>query len=339
MVNLVNKSNPQLINESIALPNIYAHSGWLTEDKRYFIACEEFNARDITVWDLSDRSTWNLIVPQWQMSNSSYVHNVFIRGNYAHIAYYTSGYVVLDISNPSNPQLAGQYDTYPQNNSSNYAGAWGCYPFFPSKTVVVSDMQTGLYVLNFLLDPLPVELTSFTANITPSGVQLKWETATETNNRGFEIERKSDGNEFITIGFVKGNGTTTSPKQYSYIDMISFPSVFTYRLKQIDFDGTYSYSDEIQVDFVAPDDFTLKQNYPNPFNPSTTIEFNLGKDSFVKLDIFNLLGEKVAALVNEIKEQGIHKVTFDSQSLSSGIYIAKLEAGGLIKSIKMSLMK
>jgi choice-of-anchor B domain-containing protein len=341
MVNLTNKANPQMINKSAALPNIYAHSGWLTEDKRYFIACEEFNQRDITVWDLTDRSSWNLVVSQWQMSNNSYVHNVFVRGNYAHIAYYTSGYVVLDISDPANPQFAGQYDTYPQNNSQNYAGAWGAYPFFPSKAVVVSDMQTGLYVLNFLLDPLPVELASFTANVVPSGIQLNWETATETNNLGFEIERKSSGSEsnFFTIGFVNGAGTTTSPQQYSYSDNIANAGIYTYRLKQVDLDGSFSYSNEIRVEFTTPDEFILKQNYPNPFNPSTTIEFVLGMDSFVNLDIFNMLGEKVTTLVNETMQQGFHSVNFKADNLPSGIYIAKLEAGGFTKNVKMSLMK
>ena len=114
LVDVSNKSMPQLISSSIALPGIYAHSGWMTEDKRYFIACEEFNVRDITVWDLVDRTTWNLEVSSWQLpGTTSIVHNLFVKGNFAHISYYTSGYVVLDISDPTNPQVAGQYDTYP----------------------------------------------------------------------------------------------------------------------------------------------------------------------------------------------------------------------------------
>jgi hypothetical protein len=282
------------------------------------------------------------VVSQWQMPNSSYVHNVFVRGNYTHISYYTSGYVVLDISDPTNPQLAGQYDTYPQNNGSSYSGAWGCYPFFPSKTVVVSDMQTGLYVLNFLLDPLPVELTSFTANLVSTGIQLNWQTATETNNLGFEIERRihSTGSGFVTIGFVNGAGTTTEPQQYSFSDNnITSAGVYSYRLKQIDTDGSFSYSEEILVDFAAPDDFTLKQNYPNPFNPSTTIEFVLGEESFVKLEIFNMLGERVSSLVNEVRQPGVNQVIFNAGSLPSGTYIAKLESAQLNKTIKMTLMK
>jgi choice-of-anchor B domain-containing protein len=150
LVDVTNKTNPVLISSSQSLPGIYAHSGWMTEDKRYFIACEEFNVRDITVWDLVDRSSWNLVLSSWQIPGaSSIVHNLFIKGNYAHISYYTSGYVVLDISDPLNPQLVGQYDTYPSSNGGTYNGAWGCYSYLPSGNTIISDIETGLYVLHF----------------------------------------------------------------------------------------------------------------------------------------------------------------------------------------------
>lgn len=340
MVNLTNKSTPQLINKSAALGGIYAHSGWLTEDKRYFIGCEEFNVRDITVWDLQDRSTWSLVVPSFQTASNTPVHNVFVKGNYAHVAYYKDGYVVLDISDPTNPSIAGFYDTYP-SNAGTYAGVWGAYPFFPSGAVIASDMSTGLYIFSFNGDPyIPVELTAFSAMVTANGVTLSWTTATELNNYGFEIERKNSDSEFYTIGFVEGNGTTTESKNYSYADnSLNQSGIYYYRLKQVDNDGSYDYSNEIKVDFIQPNDFVLKQNYPNPFNPLTTIEFAIGQTSFVKLEVYNSLGEKVADLLNEPKEQGSYKINFNSDNLSSGIYFAKLEAGSNIKTIKMSLMK
>ncbi len=148
LVDVTDKSSPQLISESVELPGIYAHSGWMTEDKRYFIASEEFNVRDITVWDLQDRTSWNLVVPSFQMQSNSTIHNIFIKGNYAHISYYGDGYVVLDISDPLNPFVAGQYDTYP-SGSAGYNGAWGCYPYLPSGNTIIVDIQTGLYVLKF----------------------------------------------------------------------------------------------------------------------------------------------------------------------------------------------
>ena len=140
LVDVSDKFNPQLISSSAALPGIYAHSGWMTEDKRYFFATEEFNSVDITVWDLADRTTWDLVVPEWQMPTGSTVHNLFIKGDYAHISYYSDGYVVLNISDPLNPLLAGEYDT---------SDMWGCYPYLPSGLTICSDMDDGLYVFQF----------------------------------------------------------------------------------------------------------------------------------------------------------------------------------------------
>ena len=149
VVDVSNKFNPQLVSASATLPGIYAHSGWLTEDKRYFVACEEFNVKDIIIWDLQDRSTWDLVVPTWQTSSNSPVHNTFVLGNYVHISYYEDGYVILDITDPENPVFAGQYDTHPGGSFGNYTGSWGVYPYLPSGNTIVSDMVTGLYVCKF----------------------------------------------------------------------------------------------------------------------------------------------------------------------------------------------
>ena len=148
LVDVSDKSNPQLISSSAALPGIYAHSGWMTEDKRYFIAAEEFNERDITVWDLEDRENWKLVMDGLKLSNDSPIHNIFVKGDYAHISYYKEGYIVLDISDPINPLVVDQYDTYPSSNGY-YDGAWGCYPYLPSGNIIVSDMATGLYIFSF----------------------------------------------------------------------------------------------------------------------------------------------------------------------------------------------
>jgi choice-of-anchor B domain-containing protein len=148
LVDVSNKNNPQLISLSSPIPGIYAHSGWMTENKRYFIAAEEFNVRDLIVYDLQDRSSWDVVVPSWQMSGNSPIHNIFVLGNYAHISYYKDGYVLLDISDPEAPALAGQYDTFP-GSGGTYDGAWGCYPYLPSGHVIISDISTGLYVLKF----------------------------------------------------------------------------------------------------------------------------------------------------------------------------------------------
>jgi hypothetical protein len=188
---------------------------------------------------------------------------------------------------------------------------------------------------------IPVELTSFNAEIIDSKVFLNWETATETNNMGFEIERKSGAADFVKIGFVEGHSTTTEKQNYQFIDVMNEVQAnsFTYRLKQIDYDGSYEYSDEVFVDNTAPVDYALQQNYPNPFNPATTISYSLPLKSQVELVIYNTLGESVMRLVNEEKEAGKYSVKFDATNLPSGIYFYKLQAGSFIETKKMVLMK
>ncbi len=337
VVDVTNKSNPTHVSSSAVLPGIYAHSGWLTEDKRYFVACEEFNVRDLTVWDLQDRTTWDLVVPTWQTSSNSPIHNVFILGNYAHISYYEDGYVVLDISDPLNPVMVGQYDTDPTPSTGSYKGAWGCYPYLPSGNILISDMQTGLYVLQFE-GATPVELTSFTATADEQNVILNWSTATEENNNGFELQRKST-DKYSTLAFIKGVGTTSETQNYTYTDKGLNPGKYIYRLKQLNFDGTYEYSTEISVNISAPTNFVLFQNYPNPFNPSTKIKFTLPEKEFVNLSVYNALGENVNTLYNKVMNAGSYSIDFNASGLPSGIYIARLQAGEDIKSIKMSLLK
>jgi Secretion system C-terminal sorting domain len=177
-------------------------------------------------------------------------------------------------------------------------------------------------------DNVPVEFTSFTANANFGVVDLQWITATETNNQGFEVQR-STGNEFETIAFVQGQGTTTESQVYTYSDNSVQVGSYTYRLKQLDFDGTTNYSNEIEVNVPAPAVFTLDQNYPNPFNPSTQIAFRLAVDSKVSLKVFNVLGQEVATLVNSNLVAGGHSINFDASALNSGVYLYRIEAAGI----------
>jgi len=188
---------------------------------------------------------------------------------------------------------------------------------------------------------IPVELTSFTAKVIDEGVILEWATATETNNSGFEILRfTQNDNEWKTIGFVPGYGTTTEPKSYSFVDENVTTGTYKYRLKQIDFDGTYNYSEviEVEVDFT-PKEFALYQNYPNPFNPATIIKYDLPNISDVSLIIYDILGRKVKELVNAKQQAGRYEIQFNASSLSSGVYIYQLVADKYISSKKMILLK
>jgi hypothetical protein len=187
---------------------------------------------------------------------------------------------------------------------------------------------------------LPVELTSFTASVKENIVNLSWQTETEVNNYGFEIERKSEEKAWAKIGFVEGYGNSNSPKNYSFRDdVITGSGIYFYRLKQLDNDGTFEYSQEISVIVGETEQFSLQQNYPNPFNPVTKITFSLPEKSAVKLTIYNALGSKVKELVNENMDAGFHEIQFDANELSSGIYFTRLQSKKFNKTIKMLLLR
>lgn len=187
---------------------------------------------------------------------------------------------------------------------------------------------------------IPVELTSFTANVNNEGnVFLNWRTATETNNQGFEIQRSGNGDDFSAIGFLEGYGTTTETHSYIYIDKNLNSGKYYYRLKQIDFDGSFEYSDVVKVTVNVPVVFSLEQNYPNPFNPSTIIKYSIPENGYVKLSVYNLIGEEVAVLVNEVKDQGFYEATFNAAELPSGTYIYKIGSNNNLLVKKMMLLK
>ena len=191
---------------------------------------------------------------------------------------------------------------------------------------------------------VPVELVSFDTEIIDGNVVLNWSTATETNNSGFSIEKREKSNvkgqtEFSNVGFVSGKGTTTEKTFYTYSDKNEKPGIYLYRLKQIDFDGTYSYSNEVEIEVTGPKDFALYQNYPNPFNPSTTIKFALPVKTNLSLNIYNTLGEKVAEIFKGEMEEGYHEMMFNASGLSSGIYFYKIESENYSATKKMLLMK
>ena len=192
------------------------------------------------------------------------------------------------------------------------------------------------------IPPVPVELTSFTAATQGSFVILNWSTATEMNNKGFEIERRSntDQTDWVNIGFVQGSGTSTTTKLYSYTDRITGYKDLSYRLKQIDFDGNFKYSKEVEIKGgIVPDDYSLSQNYPNPFNPTTVIQFELPEAAKVQLVVYNLLGQVVQTLADGNYDAGTYERNFDGTNLSSGVYIYELRANNVVLKHKMVLLK
>jgi hypothetical protein len=189
--------------------------------------------------------------------------------------------------------------------------------------------------------PIPVELTSFAASVTDFEVKLNWITATELNNKGFEIERTvNTAGTWQNIGFVEGHGSTTEMNTYSYSDKNIIESgVYFYRLKQLDYDGQFAYSNVVEVDVTKPLNFNLSQNYPNPFNPVTNIKYSIPSVSKVTLKVYDVLGNEVSTLVNEVKNAGSYDVQFDASSLSSGIYFYTIQADNFTSTKKLTLMK
>ncbi len=175
---------------------------------------------------------------------------------------------------------------------------------------------------------VPVELTSFTASVNDNDVTLNWVTASEINNSGFQVEKKSTG-DYESIGFVPGYGTTTETRAYSFSDVNLTAGTYSYRLKQIDYDGTFEYSDPVEVEIIVPDVYSLHQNYPNPFNPSTKITFTIAENANVTLKVFDVLGQKVMTLINQDLTAGAHTYDFDAAGFNSGVYFYRIEANGI----------
>ncbi len=205
----------------------------------------------------------------------------------------------------------------------------------------------GKVDVNYIISKaLPVELTSFTALIKRDGILLKWVTKTEVNNYGFEIERLEDYKisklqYWEKIGFVEGNGNSNSPKEYTFSDRNSGYGKYSYRLKQIDNDGKFEYSNIVEVDAgEMPANFVLEQNYPNPFNPSTTIKFGMKTSEFTTLKIYNTIGKEVAEIFNELTEPGyIYEIKFDASGFPSGLYFYSLKSKTYNSTKKMLLLK
>ncbi|MFQ5823955.1 MAG: T9SS type A sorting domain-containing protein [bacterium] len=209
---------------------------------------------------------------------------------------------------------------------------------------------------------VPIELISFSAITHGHLVELHWETATETNNYGFEIERMAmdsslliaeednitqlPNNQWEMIAFVAGQGTSNEPHSYTYREdvqsLIHFSAqTLLYRLKQIDLNGTFEYYKPIEVRIgILPNKIVLGQNYPNPFNPQTVIEFTIPNNGFTTLKVYNMLGQEVRSLVKENLEAGVvYKVKFDASTLPTGLYYYTLRSGNMIETKKMLLMK
>jgi hypothetical protein len=195
----------------------------------------------------------------------------------------------------------------------------------------------AMAAINF--HPLPVEGWTFKGTRNNFSIFLTWQTLSEKNNKGFEIERSLDKSTWTQVAFIEGSGTTTNVREYSYSDYFENYSTLYYRFKQVDLDGSFTYSAVLEIDKIIPTKFELGQNYPNPFNPSTSIEYKVPLASKVTLKIYDVIGNEVSTLVNELHEAGNYLVNFNSNSLSSGIYFYSFQAGNYREIKKMVLVR
>ena len=198
-------------------------------------------------------------------------------------------------------------------------------------------LSAGIFMYISLADstggpnPLPVELSSFTSNIKGRDVNLNWETKTEVNTKQFAIDRillnfERSSSAWTTIGLVKAAGSSLSSKQYSFADKNLQAGKYQYRLKMIDYDGSFKYSNIVETEVALPNNFDLSQNYPNPFNPSTKINYDLASDSKVTLEVYSISGERIALLINENQSAGFYSVNFMNKNISSGVYFYRIIA-------------
>jgi len=224
-----------------------------------------------------------------------------------------------------------------QINSGNYSQFIGTTGLFLDTPNFI-NYNNNFADLDFC-NIIPVELTSFNAITAGGNVELNWATATETNNQMFEIERKTDKGQFVTIGYVKGHGTTAEAQNYAYTDRNVPVGSYCYKLKQLDYDGTFVYSNVIEVEVTSTVEFSLFQNFPNPFNPTTVIKYQIPELSFVTLKIYDVLGSEILTVVHEEKPAGRYKIEFDATTLPSGVYFYKLQASDFVETRKMVLMK
>ena len=243
--------------------------------------------------------------------------------------------LILTVNSNLTPMMVREamWNTSSIHNNPNNSMGWG----------ILNALDAANYF------PIPVELQSFSANVIGTDVLLNWITSTEKNNSGFEVQRKTqEENEFKTLIFIEGNGTTTEQNSYSFIDKNSPSGFVTYRLKQIDLDGSFEYSNSIEVEVISPKVFSLEQNYPNPFNPSTKIKYvipnfeTLQSTSIqVTLKIYDVLGNEITTLVNEQHLPGIYEVEFNTKemNLTSGVYFYQLRANNFVETKKMILNK
>jgi hypothetical protein len=347
-----------LINVTAATSSVgdyifHLGTGTTTFTGKVFVRKNATTGFDFGLSKLGNSTTTTAAAPVWTPTGSPYsigtTYLVVLK--YTIVAGTTNDRVDLFINpdacitcaEPGTPTLT----TTDGNLGTDPASLTAVYVRQGSSGLVPAAIIDGVRVAVAWCDlPLPVELSSFSSTLNGRNIQLNWETKTEKNSNKFVIEKKNSavsGSDWVTVGSVKASVLSNSAKQYSFTDRNLQVGNYQYRLKMIDNDGSFTYSNTIETQVSAPRNFELSQNYPNPFNPSTKIDYQVPVDAKVILEVYNLTGQKVVELVNQNQTAGYYSVDFGSTKLSSGLYIYRLTAsenatGNSFSSIKKMMM-
>ncbi len=294
----------------------------------------------------------NLSFPATPVVNTDFVPLNFYGGNYSSYSNWVTRATptIVSVNIELNVDNAGTlvgtswtdvctitFTTTNPAGSSNLQ--WGLIEVFDGDN---ENMWTNGVFTNENTNPLPIELSLFSAQAQGRDIQLQWETKTEINSGKFEIQRqdlKNENSSWVKVAEVKASGNSNAPKKYSFTDKKLNSGKYSYRLKMIDVDGTFSYSSIAEGEVELPKDFGISQNYPNPFNPSTKIDYQLPIDSKVKLEIYSISGEKVFNLVDEEQSAGYYTKEINMDKLSSGIYIYRIIALNSMNENKFTVVK
>ncbi len=350
VVDIRDKANPIQLAK-ISYTGSATHHAWGSINGRYAMTADETSGGHLKIWDLQNLGSGPPFTPaaQYSASPSDIIHNVHGRGNYAYASYYTAGMRVVDVHNPAAPVEAGFYDTYP-GSSGGYAGCWGVYPYFFSGKWIGSDMQTGLYVCRFsglaprLRSPLLVPATQDTFK---QGVSktFRWRSSANQAEDPHYYEVHMWGAGLDTMIRTRDTSMLLSPfpsmqNGQPYKWHVWIKDEFTEVSSRDTFQLIYkSTSTAVGGSEEKPAVFHLAQNYPNPFNPTTTIEYTLPRTAHVSLEIYNVLGERVAVIVDEVQIAGSKAARVDASRLTSGVYMYRLTAGNILQTKKMLLLR
>lgn len=310
----------------------YAHSSWNNGNAVY--VCSELPSGQPVVVLNKDASGGNLsFVSSFQHPietiepgcPANRPHNPFVKGDTLYISYYHDGVHLYDVSSPNSPQHIGYYDTFPDNDGltgtspcnyntfSGFGGAWGVYPFLSNDCILASDDTYGLRILRFS-ETVPVSWKSFDVRKKDEAAELMWATASEVNNDYFDIERSSDGLDFESIGILSGAGTFENESNYSFTDHNPLTGKSYYRIKQVDFDGSFDYSDIL---VLRKSDINELKVYPNPTQGIVNLSL---PEADMNIEIWDVQGKKVGEYFSSAKD-----IQLDLSMLRKGYYQIKVQ--------------